>query len=97
MAIKVKQNENHVTFGSSLTVTLDAEKFAELVYEAVLKSEIKWTNLDYIEASRYIALNWTEEQCSQSKLRRVLPRRRSNKGTRPGVRGTGPSGPTRGN
>ena len=61
-----------------------------------MKSEIKWTNLDYIEATRYIALNWTEEQCSQSKLRRVLPRRRSNKGTRPGVRGTGPSGPTRG-
>ena len=46
MAIKVKQNENHVTFGSSLTVTLDAEKVAELVYEAVLKSEIKWTNHD---------------------------------------------------
>ena len=81
---------------ASLYPTLDADKVAELVYNAVMKSGIKWTNLDYIEATRYIVLNWTEEQCAQSKLRRVLPKRRSNKGTRPGVRGTGPSGPSTG-
>jgi hypothetical protein len=81
---------------ASLYPTLDADKVAELVYNAVIKSDIKWTNLDYIEATRYIVLNWTEEQCSQSKLRRILPKRRSNRGTRPGVRGTGPSGPSTG-
>ena len=44
-----------------------------------------------------MALNWSEEQCRSSKLRRILPTRRGKTGTRPGVRGTGPSGPTRGN
>ena len=81
---------------ASLYPSLDAERVADLVYKAVMESGIKWEQIDYLEATRYIALNWTEEQCSNSKLRRVLPRRRSNKGTRPGVRGTGPSGPTRG-
>ena len=81
---------------TSLYPSLDANKVAELVYNAVMKSDIKWTNIDYFEATRYIALNWTEEQCKNSKLRRVLPTRRSKNGTRPGVRGTGTSGPTRG-
>ena len=55
-----------------VSVIMDAEKVAELVNNAVMKSEIKLTNLDYIEATRYLALNWTEEECLQSKLRRVL-------------------------
>ena len=41
-------------------------------------------------------MNWTEEQCNKSKLRRVLPTKRGTRGSRPGVRGAGPSGPTRG-
>jgi hypothetical protein len=70
---------------ASLYPSLDAEKVAEIVYQAVLKSEIKWTNIDYVEATQYIALNWSEEISSRSKLRRELPVRRSNRGTRPGV------------
>ena len=50
---------------ASLYPTLDAEKVAELVYNAVMKSDIKWTNLNYIEATSYIVLNWAEEQCSE--------------------------------
>ena len=46
---------------ASLYPSLDAVKVAELVYQAVLKSDIKWSNIDYIEAIRYIAMNWTEE------------------------------------
>ena len=42
---------------------------------------------------RYIALNWTEERCRSSKLRRVLPWRRKTQGNRPCVRGIGPKGP----
>ena len=49
-----------------------------------------------MEAVRYIALNWTEEQCRGSKLRRILPRRKGKRGTRPGIRGNGPRGPGRG-
>ena len=43
---------------SALYPNLDAEKVAELVYQAVLKSEIQWSKIDYVEATRYIALNW---------------------------------------
>ena len=49
-----------------------------------------------MEAVRYIALNWSEDQCRKSKLRRVLPWRRKSHGSRPGVRGAGPRGPERG-
>ena len=62
---------------ASLYPSLDAEKVPEIVYNAVLKSDIKRTNIDYVEATRYIALNWSEEKCNRSKLRRVLPVRRS--------------------
>ena len=62
---------------ASLYPSLDAEKVAEILYNAGLKSDIKWTYIDYVEATRYIALNWSEEKCNRSKLRRVLPVRRS--------------------
>ena len=81
---------------SALYPSLDAEKVSELVYLAVLKSNIKWSNVDYLEASRYIAMNWDAPTCRKSILRRVLPVRRRTNGSRPGVRGAGPSGPLRG-
>ena len=80
----------------SLYPNLDISKMGDLVKEAVKSTEIKWEGIDYMEAVRYIALNWTEDQCRSSKIRRVLPWRRSNHGTRPGMRGSGPRGPTRG-
>ena len=80
----------------SLYPNLDTNKVAERVREAVLKSEVIWENFDYLEGARYLALNWTAEQCRGSRLRKILPWRRSNKGTRPGVRGAGPKGPDRG-
>ena len=45
--------------------------------------------------ARYVALNWSEEQC-RSKLGRILPRRRNNQGSRPGLKGEGPQGAERG-
>ena len=65
----------------------------ERVKQAVPKNNIKWEGINYMEAVRYIALNWTEAQCRSSKLRRVLPWRRKSNGSRPGVRGAGPKGP----
>ena len=63
------------------------------VREAVKTSSIKWEGVSYLEAVRYIALNWQESKCRSSSLRKVLPWRRKNHGTRPGVRGVGPKGP----
>ena len=41
---------------------LDTNKVGDRVREAVLQSDLKWEGIDYMEASRYIALNWSEEQ-----------------------------------
>ena len=77
----------------SLYPNLDMEKVGDRVKEAVKKSKIKWEGINYMEAVRYIALNWSEEKCRGSNLRKFLPWRRKNSGTRPGIRGAGPRGP----
>ena len=76
--------------------SLDITKVVEDVQRAVLESDIKWQGMDYLEASRYVALNWSEEQCRTSGLRRILPTRRYTTGSRPGLRGVGPQGGERG-
>ena len=77
----------------SLYPNLDTSKVGYRVKQAVLESNISWEGVNYMEACRYIALNWTEERCRSSKLRKILPWRRKNHGSRPGVRGVGPKGP----
>ena len=61
-----------------------------------MKSSITWLNVDYMEACRYIALNWSADECRRSRLRRILPTRRGRTGVRPGMRGEGPMGKERG-
>ena len=46
--------------------------------------------------ARYVALNWSEDQCRRSMLGRILPKRRKAQGSRPGLRGEGPQGAERG-
>ena len=72
------------------------EQIVKRVKEAVIESSIVWEEVDYLEGVRYIALNWTQEECNRSKLRRVLPVRRGRTGCRPGLRGAGPRGRTKG-
>ena len=76
----------------ALYPSLDRETVTKLVHGMIKESEIKWGDLDILEGCRYIALNWTKEQCRYSTLRRVLPVRRGRSGTRPGVKGEGPMG-----
>ena len=57
---------------------------------------MEWENMDWLECSRYVALNWSQAQCRSSKLRRVLPWRRGTRGTKPGIKGAGPRGKARG-
>ena len=80
----------------SLYPSLDIREVGLRVKEAVLNSTVKWEGVDYLEAVRYIALNWTEDQCRSSNLLRVLPWRRKKQGSRPGIRGAGPRGPETG-
>ena len=80
----------------SLYPNLNVAKIATRMKEAILESGVTWSNIDYLEATRYIALNWDSQKCSESSLRRVLPRRRGRTGTRPGIKGAGPRGKIRG-
>ena len=80
----------------NLYPSLDITKVVEDVKRAVLESDIKWQEVDYLEAAQYVALNGTEQQCRASPLGRILPTRRKSRGTRPGLRGAGPQGGSRG-
>ena len=94
-----EQTEPMVIIGTdviNLYPSLDITMVVGEVEEAILKSGIKWQDIDYLEGARYIALNWSEQQCRTSKLARVLPRRRYTGGSRPGLRGAGPQGGARG-
>ena len=62
----------------------------------MIETEIKFRNIYYKEAVRYIALNWTEMECKMSKIRKLLPWRTKKQGVRPGMTGEGPLGPDEG-
>ena len=80
----------------ALYPNLDIRRVVENVKEAVKKSGTTWREIDYLEGVRYLALNWSSEECARSRLRRILPRRKGTRGSRPTVRGQGPKGRERG-
>ena len=74
----------------SLYPNLDVDQVVDRIRDEVLRTELEFNNKDFLEATRYLVLNWTEEECRKRSLRRVLPTRRGRRGTRPGMRGAGP-------
>ena len=78
---------------AALYPSLDAVEVARIVYQAIMETEVKFAGIDYMEACRLIALTSTEQECRLSKLKRILPIRRSKNGTRPGITGEDPMGP----
>ena len=58
---------------------------ANICFEAVLKSKIVFKNINYRKALLYIAINMNKTDQRTSLLWRVLPRRTSRGGVRPGV------------
>ena len=80
----------------SMYPNLDVDLVVEMIGEEVKRSGVKWTNVDWLEAARYLALNWTEAECRSSPLKRILPYRRKNRTTHSGVTGAGPMGKERG-
>ena len=73
----------------SLFPSLTKLESAEEVAQAVMESNMKWEGVNYKEAVRFLVLGRDEAWCRSSKLNRVLPWRRSTKGTRPGLTGAG--------
>ena len=80
----------------SLYPNLDVDKVVVRIEEEVKRTDMVFSNVDYLEATCYLALNWSHSQCRSSSLRRVLPWRRSSRGTRPGITGQGPRNKVRG-
>ena len=58
---------------------------ANLCYKAIMKSKIRFSNINYRKARLYIAINMNKTDQRLSPLWRVLPRRTSGGGVRPGV------------
>ena len=56
----------------------------------MLETKVKFNNVEWLEASKYIALTSTEQECRLGPLKRVLPRRTKVNGTRPGITGEDP-------
>ena len=69
---------------------------AKMVEVEVMRSKIVLDDLDYLEGTRFIALNRSTPYSRNHKLQRVLPVRRSRTCSRPGVTGKGPMGAARG-
>ena len=75
---------------------MKVDKIVQRIEDEVKRSDLKFSNIEYLEATRYLALNWSTEKCRDSRLRRVLPVRRGKRGTKPGKCGAGPRGAERG-
>ena len=75
---------------------LEMDKVTQIIYEGVMRSKVRFTDVDYLECVRYIALNSTQGECEASELRDFLPKRRRKGGARPTVKGAGPRGKVRG-
>ena len=71
---------------------MDTDEAVRGIHEAVMNSPVSFENVDYLECTIYISLNWDQKKCNESELRRVLPVRRGKRGVRPWVKGVGPMG-----
>ena len=58
---------------------------ALICYNAVMESEIEFLNINYKLATKYIAICLTETELMLSPIAKILPRRTTRSGTRPGV------------
>ena len=80
----------------NLYPSLEADKVVGEIEQEMLRTDMQFDNIDYLETTRYLVLNWTQEEARRSPLRRVLPWRRGRRGTKPGITGVGPLGKVRG-
>ena len=69
----------------ALYPSLTDVEVANLCYQAIMKSKIQFNNINFRKARLYIAINMSKTDQRISPLWRVLPRRTSGGGVRPGV------------
>ena len=85
----VQDEEDLVVTGADvegLYPNLSDIEVAQICFEAIMNSDIKFENIDYQKAGKYVAMHLTEDEQRRSPLARILPRRKSGvRGVRPGV------------
>ena len=74
--------------GSDVTVlypSLSDIEVSIIVHDAIMKSEVKFVNINYRLATQYIAMHLENSEQKFSDLNRVLPVRTARGGAKPGV------------
>ena len=59
-----------------------------------METKVKFHGVNYLEASRYVAMELSETEIRMGKLGRILPKRKFKKGTKPTVTGPVAAGPS---
>ena len=65
--------------------SLEIDATAKEISKEILESKVKFENIDYTTAARYIAANCGPIEVMQAGLSKIIPRRKYNKGVKPGV------------
>ena len=82
---EVIQDEKDLTITGAdvegLYPNLSDTEVAQICFEAIMNSNIKFEDIDYQKAGKFVAMQLTEDEQRRSPLARVLPRRKT------GVRG----------
>ena len=69
----------------ALYPSLNAEGTQDMIKKAVLESEVAICDMDYKEATRFLAMKMSKEEVNNHKLRKVIPKRKHKNGTRPNM------------
>ena len=85
---KVQEEPDLVVVGSdveALYPSLTDVEVGLIRFKAVMESKVEFQNINYRKATQYIAMCLSKEEQMLSPLKRILPRRTSKGGVRPGV------------
>ena len=87
---EVKDDSTKLVIGADvegLYHTLKDMEVANICYQAILKTTIKFSNIEFQKVSNYVAMNMTEDERTIHPLGSILRRRKSKTGSRPWVPG----------
>jgi hypothetical protein len=88
---KVQDDDKKVIVGSDvegLYPALEDMEVANIGYQAILKTSVKFNNKNFRKADIYVAMNITEEEKVIHPLARELPVRKGKKGSTPWITGS---------
>ena len=77
----------------SLYPSMDVEVTAKFCKKAFLETEVELKDVDYKEATRFLAMKMTKWEVSNHSLRKYIPKRKHKNGTRPTMASAMAKGP----